>query len=342
MKDGDADIQKRIDTLKGEILNVAKETPRGVHFEEVTPDYRLFDTNTRTTALVLQMLSRVDSSNVLVPKILRHMLMEKKDGHYASTQETAVSLLALADYLKSSKELEPSYNGIIAVNNTEKLNKSFTQNNLNEVQTVTIPLNELLQNNQDNEVTATRDGVGKMYFDMNLKYYLPTEKIAARDEGIVVTQEYFGMDDKNMEKPVMNVKVGENLMGKMTVIVPEDRYYVMVEDFLPAGLEGVDFTLKTAQQSLQDTMEESGGDGKGASCRYWDCWQELWRFNHSEVRDDRMMFFADFLPKGVYELKYVVRATSPGTFHDLPALAQETYFPEVFGRSSGGMFTVKE
>ncbi len=54
-----------------------------------------------------------------------------------------------------------------------------------------------------------------------------------------------------------------------------------------------------------------------------------------------MMFFADMLPAGVYELKYVVRATSPGTFHDLPALAQETYFPEIFGRSAGGMFTVQ-
>ena len=332
------DAQKKIDTLKGEILNVAKETPRGVHFEEGHREYALFDTNTRTTALVLQMLSRVDNGSVMIPKILRHMLMEKKDGHFATTQETAVSLLALADYLKNSHELEPSYNGVITLNSVEKLNGSFTQKNLGDVQTVDIPLSDLLPNNQDNEVTASRDGTGKMYFDMNLKYYLPTEKIDSRDEGIFVTQDYFMMADKKFEAPVETVQIGDNLMGRMTIVVPEDRYYVMVEDFLPAGLEGVDFDLQTSQQSLRDTMEESG---KGQSCTGWECWYEMWRFNHSEVRDDRMMFFADFLPKGVYELKYVVRATTPGTFHDLPALAQETYFPEVFGRSAGRSFTVQ-
>lgn len=332
------DAGNKINTLKGEILNVAKETPRGVHFEEVHREYALFDTNTRTTALVLQMLSRVDNGSVMIPKILRHMLMEKKDGHFATTQETAVSLLALADYLKNSHELEPSYNGVITLNSVEKLNGSFTQKNLGDVQTVDVPLSDLLPNNQDNEVAASRDGTGKMYFDMNLKYYLPTEKIDSRDEGIFVTQDYFTMNDKKFEAPVDTVKIGDNLMGRMTIVVPEDRYYVMVEDFLPAGLEGVDFNLQTSQRSLRDTMEESG---KGQSCTGWECWYEMWRFNHSEVRDDRMMFFADFLPKGVYELKYVVRATTPGTFHDLPALAQETYFPEVFGRSAGRSFTVQ-
>ncbi len=331
------DAGKKMDMLKGEILNVAKETPRGVHFEETTPEYTMFDTNARTTALVLQMLSRVDSSNVMIPKILRNMLMEKKDGHYSTTQETAVSLLALADYLKASKELEPNYNGVITLNSVEKLNKSFTQNNLTDVQTVDIPLTDLLPNNQDNEITASRSGTGKMYFDMNLQYFLPTDQIQARDEGIFVNQEYFSLNDKKMENPVTTVNVGDNLMGKMTVIVPEDRYYVMVEDYLPAGLEGVDFNLQTSQQSLQDTLDSSGDQ---APCMNWDCWEEMWRFNHSEVRDDRMMFFADYLPKGVYELKYVVRATTAGTFHDLPALAQETYFPEVFGRSSGRTFTV--
>ncbi len=343
------DVLNKMNTLKGEILNVAKETPRGVHFEETTPEYSMFDTNDRTTALVLQMLARVDNGNPLIPKILRNMLMEKKDGHYATTQETAVSLLALAEYLKASKELEPNYNGVITVNNVEKLNQSFTQSNLTDVQNLDIPLTDLLPNNQDNEITAARSGNGKMYFDMNLQYYLPTDQVQAEDQGIFVAQEYFKMDDKNMETPVQSAKIGDTLVGKMTVIVPEDRYYVMLEDYLPAGLEGVDFSLQTSQQSLQDQMNSNGNstgvDANGNPCTdltSWDCWDQTWRFNHSEVRDDRMMFFADYLPKGVYELKYVVQATTPGTFHDLPALAQETYFPEVFGRSAGGMFTVTQ
>jgi alpha-2-macroglobulin len=329
----------KITQLKNDILNKAKETPRGVHFEETESLYMYFDTNGRTTAIVLQMLSRIDPGNPYIPKILRNMLMEKKDGRYQSTQETAITLIAMVDYLKNSKELEPSYNAVVTVDGAEKLNKSYTTKNAGDKDMIKVALTELLPDNQDNEVTFARTGVGNLYYDMNLKYYLPTEKIQPRDQGIVVTQEYFRTDDKKMETPVASAPAGENLKGKMTIIVPEDRYYVMVEDYLPAGLEGVDFSLNTSQMGLQDSNQPMGKGGYYGGKGYYD--YGYWAFNYSEVRDDRMMFFADFLPKGVYEIEYYVRATTPGTYHDLPALAQELYFPEVFGRSGGKIFEVQ-
>jgi uncharacterized protein YfaS (alpha-2-macroglobulin family) len=336
---GGADALNKINTLKNDILTTAKETPRGVHFEETHSYYMFFDTNERTTALVLQMLTRVDPENPYIPKILRNILMEKKDGRFQSTQETAITLIAMVEYLKTSKELEPSYNGIVDVNGAEKINKSYTDKNVGDRQSVEIALTDLLPNNQDNEVTFARNGVGNMYYDINLKYYLPTEQITPRDEGITVTQEYYRVDDKKMETPVKSAPAGQNLKGVMTVIVPEDRYYVMVEDYLPAGLEGIDFSLNTSQQGLQDNSEPVTGKGMGDK-GYYD--YSYLAFNYSEVRDDRMMFFADYLPKGVYEIEYYVRATTPGIYHDLPALAQELYFPEVFGRSPGRVFEVRE
>jgi hypothetical protein len=321
------DLDAKIKSLKDDVLNYAKETPRGVHFEESGTEYRLFDTNERTTALVLQMLARTEPNHPYVQKILRNLLLEKKDGRYASTQETAVTLLAMVDYLKASKELEASYNGVITLNDTEKLNKSYTEKNISDKDIMNIALTEMAQDNQDNEIAFTKNGAGRMYYDMNLKYYLPTEQIKPRDEGIVTTHEYFAADDKLEETPIKSVKLGENIKGKITVIVPDDRYYVMVEDFLPAGLEGVDFSLNTSQQSL---MDGKGGD-------YY-----AWYFNYSEIRDDRMMYFADYLPAGVYEIDYYARATTPGVFHDLPVLAQELYFPEVFGRSEGKMLEVTQ
>ncbi|HLG25991.1 MAG TPA: hypothetical protein VI588_04395, partial [Candidatus Gracilibacteria bacterium] len=332
-----AELQKKIETLKNDILNKALESPRGIHFEDMDKLYQLFDTDTRTTAIVLQMLSRVEPEHPYVPKILRHLLMEKKDGRYASTQETAASLLALVEYLTNSGELEADYDGIITLNGAEKLNKSYSLKNIADQDVLNFALSELNQNNQDNELAFVRNGAGKMYADINLKYYLPTEKIEPRDEGIVVTHEYFMTDDAKMEKPVKTIKVGENLKAKVTVVVPENRYYVMVEDYLPAGLEGVDFSLATSQQGLQDGKGSSYGEGYYGGGYYGG-----WYFNYSEIRDDRMMYFADFLPKGVYEIEYFVRATTPGTFHDLPVLAQELYFPEVFGRSAGNIFEVTE
>jgi uncharacterized protein YfaS (alpha-2-macroglobulin family) len=57
--------------------------------------------------------------------------------------------------------------------------------------------------------------------------------------------------------------------------------------------------------------------------------------------DDRVRLTAESLPKGVYEFIYYARATTPGDFYVAPVHAEESYFPEVFGRSDSGRFTVQ-
>ena len=320
----------KLTALREELENSALQTPRGVAFQERNLEFPLFDTNTRSTAVILKALNRVDSDNPLLPKIIQSLLRERRGGHFSTTQETAVSLLAMIEYLESSKELSPAFQATVELNGKNVLDTSYTSENLFDVKEVEIPLSDLLPNNLDNELAAQRTGEGRMYYDMNLKYYLPLDQLKAESEGLEVLQEYYDIDDQKLESPLESIQVGQNIHGRLTVIVPEDRHYVMIEDFLPAGLEGIDFNLKTSEQFL---VEED-------SCDYY-C-PGSWYFNHSEVRDDRMMYFADYLPRGVYELDYYLRATSVGEFADLPALAQETYFPEVFGRSAGKFFRVTE
>lgn len=324
-------IQDKIAILEKDLSNSAKQTPRGVTFESGNLDYWNFETNVKTTAIVFTALNRIDSKNPLIEKTLHSLLMERQAGHYSTTQETSAALIALIEYMKGSDELSPAFEGKIILNGEEKLSKAYTSKNLFETAQISISLKDLLPNNQDNEFAAQRIGKGRMYVDMDLEYFLPLSEMKARNEGIEVLQEYYSTDDSKLEKPLTAAKVGQNLHGRMTVIVPEDRNYVMIEDFLPAGLEGIDFNLKTSQQNLDQSSE---------GCEY-ECYNG-WYFNHNEVRDDRVMYFADYLPKGVYEIDYYVRATSTGKFADLPVVAQETYYPEVFGRSAGRTFTVTE
>ncbi len=330
----DTAINDKITSLKKDLENASLQTPRGVSFIEKDLNYSLFDTNTRTTAVIMKAINRVDSNNPLLSKIMQALLRERKGGHFSTTQETAVSLLAMLEYLEKGKELTPAYQALIDLNGKNVLDMNFTSKNLFEIRETELPLTDLLPNNLNNEVAAQKIGEGRMYFDLNLEYYLPLKDLKPKSEGLEVLQEYFSMDDAKLENPLDTIKVGENLHGKLTLMVPEDRHFVMIEDFLPAGLEGIDFNLSTSEQGLRDM----GGADKN-DC--YDCYFN-WYFNHSEVRDDRIMYFADYLPKGVYEIDYYVRATAVGEFADLPTLAQETYFPEVFGRSEGKSFKVTE
>jgi hypothetical protein len=47
------------------------------------------------------------------------------------------------------------------------------------------------------------------------------------------------------------------------------------------------------------------------------------------------------LPRGTYEYTYLMRAGVPGEFLVTPTTAYEMYFPEVFGRSDGGKFSIR-
>jgi uncharacterized protein YfaS (alpha-2-macroglobulin family) len=51
---------------------------------------------------------------------------------------------------------------------------------------------------------------------------------------------------------------------------------------------------------------------------------------------------SEYLPAGTYEYVYHARATVPGVYRVMPPTAQEQYFPEVYGRGAGSLFTVNE
>jgi len=127
------------------------------------------------------------------------------------------------------------------------------------------------------------------------------------------------------------------------IVVNADHNYVAVEDLLPAGLEPVDARLKNVDPALKAKLQaervaasqrKAGGYQAPWFRWYYTPWQQV------ELRDDRAVLYADHLPKGVYEYVYYARATTPGDFFTAPAHAEETYFPEVFGRSDSGRFTV--
>jgi hypothetical protein len=108
---------------------------------------------------------------------------------------------------------------------------------------------------------------------------------------------------------------------------------VVVEDPLPAGCEALDQSLKTTSVVGQRPKLERQG---ASDLSEWGWW---W-FSQTELRDDKVVMFATHLPKGTYEYTYLMRASLAGEFRVIPSTAYEMYFPEVFGRGDGGIFTI--
>lgn len=320
--------EKRAKELLDELLGHARVDARGAHFEE--EDNRSpwsMNTDDRTTAIVLQALVRIEPDNVLLPRIIRGMLASRRDGHWDTTQSTLQSVLAFVDYLKQSNELEYNEEVGVEIDGKKKLDATFKTPAM-EMKEVVMALAELPRG-KEIDVSVGKTGAGKLYYDLVLSYFYTPDVIKPAEEGIGILRE-----SVPMSKADTVLKTGSTRKVTLTITVPETRHFVAVESMLPAGFEPIDLNLATSQQELYGEV-----DNRPQTWREFEK-NQIWRFSHIEFRDDRIFLFADELPPGVYTYEYVVRATTPGTFHERPARVWEMYNPEVFGQTEGKRMTI--
>ncbi|MGH7717896.1 MAG: hypothetical protein ACREON_03505, partial [Gemmatimonadaceae bacterium] len=187
-------------------------------------------------------------------------------------------------------------------------------------------------------------GEGVVYYSLAVRAVPLQRPVRPVDEGIQVERWYERFDSRT---PITSAAEGELVRVRLRITVPADRQFVVLDDPLPAGLEAVDLSLRTAAQlpgpgtAVRDA-DERAEQGSGERWDYGS-WDSGWwsPFDHKEIRDDRVVYFATVLWKGTYGAMYVARATTPGVFVRPPAHAEEMYNPGVHGESDGGVFEVR-
>ncbi len=349
----DSEARALLDSLTA----AAKQTSTLAHWEEDSIDYYMMATDTRATALALDALVQLDPQNALIPKTVRWLMSANREGHWLSTQDTAITLIGLADYMRESKELSADYAWDVQLFGKTLGSGTANRSTLTQTVTLTAPVSQMPQN-VAGPLTITRTNQsGKLYYQASLRYYLPGQGIKARSEGLAITRQYYRMPvpgSGGQPERTDHIAAGDLVKVRLSLVVPETSYYLMVEDPLPAGLEAVNGSLNTTADSERPPNPQGtvGGEDNGStgvapgSVRgdivesYFPWWRYWGVFSRVEVRDDRVALFADSVAPGTYSYEYYARATTPGTYMAQPAQAKLLYFPDVFGRSDGGTFTV--
>ena len=128
--------------------------------------------------------------------------------------------------------------------------------------------------------------------------------------------------------------VGETVQVRLRIVAPNTLRYVVIEDFFPSGAEAINPDLAISSQ----LGARPSGERVDASRDGWGWWY----FDHVEFRDEKAVIYASYLPRGVYEYVYTIRPSIAGEYNVIPPVAQELYFPEVYGRGDGALFTIVE
>jgi len=320
---------KRIDTLLSDLNNAAVPSAAGIHWEEESADYWDWNTDVRTTAIVLNAMIQIDPENPLNAMGVRWLMANRTFGRWGSTQESAWSVMALTKWVEASNELESKYTYAIGLNGNLWKDGLFDRSGIADPIRLTTSLEHLSGDKSQYMVIARGTGVGNLYYTAYMTVTLPVAGVEALDRGIIIRREYFTLDDS--KHPITEIGRGELVRVRLTVVASSALHHVIIDDPLPAGLEAIDTSLSgTVAVPTVYTIRNFDETGWG-----W------WYFDHQEVRDEKVVLSAAYLPVGTYVYTYLARAGFAGSFNVIPATAAEFYFPDVSGRSAGSIFIVK-
>jgi uncharacterized protein YfaS (alpha-2-macroglobulin family) len=318
--------------------NAAVETAAGAHFAEqrVESARLLWHSERRTDAIVLAAMLEAVPDHPLVERTARALIAARRNGRWHTTQENAWALSALTRYYRARESVPPDLE-VNAWLGDQFLGTTEMRGRSGAIFDGSIPMSAL-QGIGSGDLVVAPEGEGRVYYRIGLRYAPEDVTLPPEEQGFAVTRTYEAVEDEADVRRdgdgAWHVRAEATVRVRVTIVVPDDRYDVALDDPLPAGLEAVNMAFQTtATQRLSGMLDERRSD--------FGSWWAFFAFDHREMRDDRVVAFARHAPAGVYELTYLARATTPGSFVASPAHTEEMYAPEVFGRSASDRVVVE-
>ncbi len=288
------------------------------------------DTTPQATAFALKLLDRMDPQNALLPKAALYLVNHRSEGYYwDSTQQTAMVIYGLTDYLQRTQELKPDFSVDVQVNRKTVATKKFVAADATTPAT-TVTLSESQLAPGSNQVRLMKSGAGRLYWSVRGEYYSSQPNVVNTGSlQLSTVREYYKLTPQqsgdrvvyHLDRVSGPVQVGDTLAVRITV-GGSDWKYLMIEDPIPSGTESI------ARDDLYQLDAQPP----------W--WSTRWR-SYRELRDDRTTFFNYTFPRGQSEYTYLLKVVNPGIFRVSPTRVEPMYQPQYLSTSDAATVTVK-
>ncbi len=276
-----------------------------------------YNNDAEATAYALRLLAKMNANDPLLPAAAQWLMLARNNGEWwESTEQTAMVLFGLVDYLAASHELEANFSVDVLVNGKQVGQRSFTADDALNGAALKIDLNGEQLAGAKNTVQIVRHGEGRVYWSVRGRYYSTEKKdYQAGTMSLNLTRDYYKLQPVQKDGKVLyslqplsgDAQVGD-VLAVHEAINGSPMRYLLLEDPIPAGAE---FITNEGSYPLE---KRPGG---------WYDW-----FTRREFHDDHAAFFAsDF--SGRQEVFYLIRIVNPGSFAISPAHVEPMYQPGV-------------
>ncbi|MCA1577619.1 MAG: alpha-2-macroglobulin [Acidobacteria bacterium] len=322
-------VQRGAQTSDPSVIGTAHWGEDGIY-------WRWSDGGVEATAFALRALLTIDPQNKLVEPVTNWLIKNRRGAQWSNTRDTAIVVLTLNDYLRTSGELQPVVGYDLVVNGTVVTSKQITAAEALSAPTK-FPISRELVRDGANEISIVRkNGNGPLYFSARAEFFSLEEPLKPAGNEIFVRREYFKLvnhptllkgvvSERVLLKEGETVKSGDRIEVVLTVEAKNNYEYLLFEDLKPAGLEAVQ--LRSGDNVYVRELKAGGG------------FTQRMRWVYQELRDRKVALFIDRLPEGVWQVSYEMRAEAPGAFHALPVLGHAMYVPEI--RTNGAETRVR-
>jgi uncharacterized protein YfaS (alpha-2-macroglobulin family) len=317
------------------------------------------DSSTRTNALVLRAMLAARPNHPLAARLVKGLLDARKGGKWGTTQESAYALLAIDEFRKAQEKTVPDFVAQAWLGGQQVLEAAMSGRSSAAVH-ASVPASKAFDSS--GAVLAFQmagQKKGTMYYEARLTYAKRELPQTPLDRGFFVQKSMRVIAPEAIESAIRTVpspaarypdaKGGELVLVDLVVVCPQPHDYVVIDDPIPAGLEAINSKFMTSAASLN--VPESGGEDDEADPRQADDDEQVrdrvargGSFYRSwfrqEIRDDRVLYFVDHMPAGMFHYRYLARATTLGVYMVPPTKVEAMYQPEIFGRTAGALFRV--
>jgi uncharacterized protein YfaS (alpha-2-macroglobulin family) len=288
-------------------------------------DYWWWDPPVKGQAEVVRLYVAQRYSVEIIDRMVRSLLALRRKGTWENTYEDAQALDALVDYA-ALEPSPPNFKATALLSGSEVASAAFLGYK-NSVAESMVPTASLPRNRSD--LKLFKRGTGTLHYVVTYSYRLRGPQPGS-ESGMLVTRAVRAagapsdIASMGLTRPPLpfSLPVGKVFDVDVTITVDHPVNQVVIVDPLPGGLEAVDTQFDTTPRA----------DVAGSSS---------WAIDFQAIYRDRVVAFADYLPPGVYELHYLVRSVTPGTFEWPGTEAFLEYAPEEFGRSASSTAIIK-
>lgn len=296
------------------------------------------------TATALRALMIIDPKSDLVEPVMNWLIKNRRGAQWNSTRDTAIVVLAMNDYLRASGELANNAEYELTVNGAKiASNKIEPKDILAAPSRFAVPIANL--RNGANEIRiARKSGEGALYFSAKAQYFSLEEPITPAGNEIFARRDYkrvtstptllkgFVQKTSLMDDNA-TVTSGDRVEVRVLIEAKNNYEYLMFEDLKPAGLEAVElksggdvYVRRLKASSIEQALAPADPTITLGEAQDYTGDQ---RRVYQELRDRKIALFIDHLPEGIWEIRYEMRAETPGKFHALPLMGQAMYVPEI-------------